>query len=609
MLTYLLKERSGRFVLLGTGCLLAGYLCQFLSLPLVSTLCFYISIFFLGYQATKNAIVDTWQNRQLNVDLLMILAALGACIIGFESEGALLLFIFAVAEVLEQYANDRSSSAITALMSQVPETAQRLLPSGETEEVLTEELKVGDQILIAKGAQISIDGTVESAVEVNEAALTGESVPVHKNIGEEVYAGTVNAGQSFVLKVSKTADQTVFSNIIRMVEEAENRPSKASRFIDKIENKYVWSVLIAVPLFIALLHFGQGLSFQEAFYRGMVFLTVASPCALVASATPATLAAISKGARNGILVKGGAALEALNQMEHLLSDKTGTLTFGAFDVVDYELADELLAEVVFMEQHSTHPIAQAIVTKFKAVDLSKLDRQEEVEELTGSGLRKGSIQIGKPSDFSGFADPKGIQGKLSQSDYTYVLVSKDQQIQGYLALSDQIRPQAKEAVKNFQAAGVTVHMLTGDNEKVAQHVAAELGIDQYQAAMMPEDKIHYVKTGQDKGYIMGMIGDGINDAPALALADISVAMGSGSAVAMESADIVIVKNDLAKLYQEFESSRKLKRIIRENIIFAVGVIIGLVIANFFGWITLPYAVLFHEGSTILVILNGLRMLK
>nr|WP_245338404.1 heavy metal translocating P-type ATPase [Staphylococcus sp. GDX8P106P-2] len=538
----------------------------------------------------------------------MILAAIGAVIINYESEGALLLLIFAGAEVLENYATSKSTKAISELMSHLPSTASRIGADGEITEIPTEELIQGDIVLVAKGEQIPIDGQADRQVSVNEAALTGESVPVVKEKDEEVFAGTVNDGNSFRLTVTKTSDDTIFSNIVRMVEEAQRRPSKLSKTIDRIESKYVISVLIGVPVFIAILYFFNNLGFEESFYRGMVMLTVASPCALVASATPATLSAISNGAKNGILFKGGAAMEALSTMDILYSDKTGTLTYGDFVVEEYAAGEDTLKEVVTIEQHSSHPIAEAIVKKFKTLDLDSVDDSEPVEEIVGSGMKKGDIIVGKPDAFKDYTDPSNYRDQIIAGN-TNIFVGESGQITGYFSLADQVRDEAVHAVENFQNSDIEVVLLTGDNETVAEKVAGEVGITDYTASCLPEDKVRFVNESQKKSKIVGMIGDGINDAPALANADIGIAMGSGSSVAMESSDVVIVKNNLQKLFYSFMLSNRLNRIILANIIFSISVIVILVLLNIFGLLNLPTAVLFHEGSTILVILNGLRLLR
>lgn len=604
MLNYLIKKRPGQFLIAGILFTVIG----FVTSDLVSQIAFYIAIFFLGYFAAQDAIVETIKSKSPNVDLLMILAALGAVVIDYESEGAMLLLIFAGAEFLEAFASDKSTNAIKELMAQVPTVAQVLKPSGDVVEIGTSELVIGDIVIVSKGAQVPIDGISDRKTQINEASLTGESLPAEKEPGDAVFAGTLNEGNVFHLTVNKTSDQTVFSNIIRMVEEAQNRPSHIAKFIDRFEKKYVTGVLITVPIFIAILYYMSGFTFEEAFYRGMVLLTVASPCALVASATPATLSAISNGAKNGILVKGGAAMEALATMDVLYSDKTGTMTFGDFRVVDYEATTDIIKEVVFMEQQSSHPIAQAIVSKFSDLSLDAIDSREPIEEIAGLGLKKGSYRVGKPSAFTQFNDPNQYHEK-SAGDHTTILVAKENEIVGYFSMRDQVRHEAVDAVKGFQEEGVEVILLTGDNEAVAKKVAKEVNITHYKAACTPEDKITAIMASQEKEQVVGMIGDGINDAPALANANIGIAMGSGTSVAMESAEVVIVKNDLMKLLYSYKLSQRLNRIIKQNIIFAVGVIIMLVALNVLGLLDLPTGVVFHEGSTILVILNGLRLIR
>ncbi|MEI3599187.1 MULTISPECIES: heavy metal translocating P-type ATPase [unclassified Oceanobacillus] len=607
MFNYLIKSRPGQFLLVGIFFIILGFIfAPFIEI--VSRLSFYAAIFFLGFFAAKSAVVDTIQSKSPNVDLLMILAALGAVLINYESEGAILLLIFAGAEALEDYASAKSTNAISELMSQVPSTAQVLRDNGEVVEIPTDDLNIGDMVVVSKGELIPIDGITDRQTMVNEAALTGESVPVSKEKGDEVFAGTINEGHAFHLEVNKLSNETVFSNIIRMVEEAQNRPSNVSKFIDRIESKYVISVLVGVPIFIFILYAFNDFTFQEAFYRGMVMLTVASPCALVASATPATLSAISNGARNGVLFKGGAAMEALSTMDVLYSDKTGTLTHGEFEVVDYAAQEDILSEVVYMEQQSSHPIARAIVDTFNYLDLDQIDRNEPVEEVAGSGMKKGEIQIGKPSVFDQYEDIHNYRKKAIDGN-TNIFVGKNNKIVGYFSLADRVRKESAEAVAGFQKEGIRVALLTGDNETVAKKVADEVGGVDYVASCLPEDKIKYIHESQQAGKIVGMIGDGINDAPALANADIGIAMGNGSSVAMESSDVVIVKNNLAKLFYSFKLSHRLNRIIVGNVAFSIGVILALVILNLFGLLNLPMAVLFHEGSTILVILNGLRLLR
>ena len=295
-------------------------------------------------------------------------------------------------------------------------------------------------------------------------------------------------------------------------------------------------------------------------------------------------------------------------MNILYSDKTGTLTVGDFEVVNYQAEEDVIREVVYMEQSSSHPIAQAIIKAFPKVNLELVDRRESVEEISGHGMRKGSLLVGKPSSFDNYEDPFEIR-KNRQAGYTSVFVGRDNEIIGYFNLADQVRNEAKQAIKDFKARGVDVVLLTGDNDEVAGKVAEEVGLEHYHANLTPENKITFVQNSQAENLSVGMIGDGINDAPALAHAEIGIAMGSGSSIAMESSEVVIVKNDLNKLFYSYDLSHRLNRIILQNVIFSVAVIVGLITFNITGWLDLPLGVVFHEGSTILVILNGLRLLK
>lgn len=300
-------------------------------------------------------------------------------------------------------------------------------------------------------------------------------------------------------------------------------------------------------------------------------------------------------------------MEALSTMNILYTDKTGTLTYGDFQVVDYHLDQELLKEVIYMEQQSSHPIGRAIVSAFKEINLAQVNQAESIEEIAGSGIKKGAILVGKPDAFKQYDKFDQFEKLLEKSDTT-IFVAKGNEVVGYFSLRDRIRPQSASTVADFQKEGIKVYLLTGDNEKVAAQVAKEVKVDDYISSMLPEDKIDFVLKSQGKEDVVGMIGDGINDAPALANADIGIAMGSGSSVAMESSDVVVVKNDLSKLFYSYQLSKKLNKIIIQNVIFSIAVIVSLITLNMFGVLGLPLAVLFHEGSTILVILNGLRLL-
>lgn len=607
MWNYLKTNREGQFLVIGIALTVLGFALTALDLA-DSRWVFYGAIGFLGFYAAKDAVVETFKHKAPNDALLMVLSALGATLIQYESEGAVLLLIFAGAEVLEDYVTAKATDSISELMSSVPNEAHVMRKNGDVEIVPTDTLEVGDTVVVQKGAQLPIDGTIDRQAVVNEAALTGESIPVEKASGEMVYAGTLNEGDVFYLTVTQTSDQTIFSNIIHMVEQAQQHPSTKARWIDTFEAYYVTGVLIAVPLFIIGLFFLQELSWQAAFYRGLVLLTVASPCALVASITPATLSAISNGAKNGILFKGGKAMERFGELKTLYTDKTGTLTQGEFSVTDYELADDYLSTLVYMEQQSNHPIAQAIVAHFKSEKIELPTEPDQIEEIAGAGLRMGNITVGKPDLFKTSTGIEAVQAAIDGPETT-IIVAEHDCIVGYVNLADKIRVSSQQAVHHFQAAGIEVVLLTGDQQRVAEAIAAEIGIPKTYAELLPEDKMNFIQSSQSSNEVVGMIGDGINDAPALAHADIGIAMGSGSQAAMESADIVIVKNDLQKLFNSYRLSQRLDKIIKQNLFFAIGVILTLITLNILGWLDLPMGVVFHEVSTILVILNGLRLLR
>lgn len=575
--------------------------------PPLAPLAFSLAILIGGYRQTWEGLQETWTHRHLNVDLLMALAAIGAAIIGNWLEGALLTFIFCLSGALEEYATGKSKREISQLIAMQPETALKIV-QGQTQEVPVASLAVGDQVLVPKGANIPIDGRLSTPALVDESAVSGESVPLDKQLGDEVFGGTLNLGEALTLTVSKVSTDTLFAKIIQLVEEAQNTPSETASFIDKIENIYVKVVLLSVPLLIFGTHFGLGWDWQESFYRGMVLLVVASPCALVASATPATLSAISNGARHGLLFKGGIYLEQLSDLRAIAFDKTGTLTYGRLTVTDaYFLKEEALAKqiLVSMEQTSSHPLAQAIVHRF----------QDEVttialtpKEIPGQGMEAevaGQLwRIGKPDTSLSLA---AVQ--LQQAGKTVICLTRDQELIAYFGLLDTPRPEASSVIAYLKAQGIHTTMLTGDNQQTALAVGTALGLDEIHGGCLPQEKTRLIQEQKAAFGTNAMIGDGINDAPALANATIGFAMGQGTAIAMDVADVVLMKDDLTKLQMSHQLSLKMKRIITQNICFSVAVILFLICSNILQLINLPFGVVAHEGSTILVILNGLRLLR
>lgn len=441
------------------GCLLfmiAGFIFDRFSLTI--TPLFYISAIIIGgYKQTSEGLKELWNDRTLNVDLLMALAAIGACLIGNYFEGAMLTFIFCLSGALEEYTTNKSQKEITALMNLQPQKAQLLKENGQMQEVDVSQLKVDDLVFVAKGAAVPIDGCLESTqATIDESALSGESVPVEKYLGDEMFAGTLNQGNPITIRVTKTSAETVFAKIIQLVEEAQNTPTQTASFIERIENNYVKLILLAVPLMILLPHFFLGWSWDESFYRGMVLLVVASPCALVASATPASLAALSNSAKNGILIKGGIHLEKLSELKAIAFDKTGTLTKGKPVVTDSFFFDEKdLAQqlLIAMEQKTTHPLAHAILQYFDCT-IPEAIQCLSVEEITGFGLQTTYLgaqwKVGKhaydPETMIISKEIEEMIERLENQGKTVIYLSKDQQLIAVLGLLDIPKANAQQVI-------------------------------------------------------------------------------------------------------------------------------------------------------------------
>lgn len=601
--------------------IILGIVLQWQNFDTAAAIIFVLSFIIGGYKQAKEGFIDTVENKHLNVDILMVLAAVGASLIGYWMEGALLIFIFSLSGSLEEYATDKSTQAITALMNIVPEIAKRINPDGSIEDVAVKDLKVGDTLMVPKGASIPIDGTIASGLGlIDEAAISGESVPVEKTVGDDIFGSTINLSEALTMTVSKESKDTLFAKIIRMVEEAQKTPSKTASFINRIENTYVKIVLVFVPVMIAVFYFLLDWGWNESFYRGMVLLTVASPCALVASATPAVLSAISNAAKRGILFKGGIAIENFSAMDCIAFDKTGTLTEGKPVVTEANYlagTDEkhIMSVVYALEHSSTHPIASALVQHLETKEYVK-NQMDSIQDLTGFGLACEAFgskwKIGKKTFVvtDELNEPSFVKEAfaLQNEGKTVIYVSQDDKVVAYYALLDTPKSEAKDMIAFFKANGVHTIMITGDNEATGQTIGKQLGVDEIRANCLPEDKTTILKELQAKYKLVGMVGDGVNDAPALANADIGIAMGEGTDIAMETADVVLMKSELDKLEYCYGLSKKLKKITMQNIIFSITVILILILSNLFQLINLPLGVVGHEGSTILVILNSLRLL-
>jgi Cd2+/Zn2+-exporting ATPase len=581
----------------------------------------YLLAFFIGgFAKAKEGIEATIENKDLNVEILMLFAAIGSAIIGYWTEGAILIFIFSLSGALETYTMNKSRKEISSLMNIQPEEAL-LVNSGIEKRIPVAELQVGDQILVKPGERIPSDGTIlRGQSNIDESMITGESIPVSKNREEEVFAGTVNLSGSITIHVTKKKNETLFHKIIELVQSAQSEKSPSQLFIEKFEGRYVKSVLFATFLMMFLPHFLLGWNWTEDFYRAMILLVVASPCALAASIMPATLSAISKGARHGILFKGGVHLENLGNVDAIAFDKTGTLTKGKPEVTEVIVKDGMDKEMLIwnaasIENYSTHPLAQAIVSFAKKQAGIELLTPEELEDVPGWGIRAKlngwQWKIGK-ADFIGeqtatFANEKAKI--LANRGNTLVFVKMKHECVGLFALRDVVREETKTAIEELRKMGVFTIMLTGDSKHTAKVIAAESHVDQFIAECLPEGKVEHLKELKNKFKTVAMVGDGINDAPALATANIGIAMGGGTDVALETADVVLMKNDLPRIAEAIKLSKRMNRIIKQNIFFSITVIVLLIISNFFKILELPYGVIGHEGSTILVILNGLRLLK
>ncbi|HEX6923259.1 MAG TPA: heavy metal translocating P-type ATPase [Bacillales bacterium] len=602
---------AGAFILTAWGLQSAG-------LEVTSVILFLSAYVIGGYAKAKEGVEETIKDRTLNVELLMFLAAIGAAVIGYWLEGAVLIFIFALSGALETYTMNKSQKELSSLMSLQPETA-RLIRNGSESTILAKELAVEDVILVKPGERMPADGVIlQGQTSVNEAAITGESMPVHKTKNGEVLAGTVNLDGAVQVKVTKTTDDSLFQKIITLVQHAQEEKPPSHLFIEKLESTYVKVVLIGSGLMMFLPHYLVGWSWNETIYRALVLLVVASPCALVASTMPAVLSAISYGARQGMLFKGGVHLEGLGKLNAIAFDKTGTLTAGKPEVTDVAAREgtdrERLVQIAAsIESYANHPLASAITAYAKEMG-TLLTEPEKIKDVPGWGVEAVvdgiPYKVGK-AEFVGTAEAEefAVGMSLQTAGKTLVFVKKEEEIIGVLALKDTIRPEVKETIKAINRAGVETIMLTGDSEEIAVEIARETGVKQYKAGCLPDEKLEHIKKLTKKHQRVAMVGDGINDTPALATADIGIAMGAGTDAALETADVVIVKNDLRQIANTVRLSKRMNRIVKQNMAFSIVVILMLIASNFMQDLSLPMGVVGHEGSTILVILNGLRLLR
>jgi len=590
--------------------------------PLQSAL-FIIAFLFGGAYGLLDGIKAAWHEHKLDVNLLMIMAAAGAAIVGQPLEGAILLFLFSLSNTLQTFALERNRRAIEKLLDLRPPMAAVRRGSRITM-LAVEKVLIGDIVLVRPGERFPIDGQITlGSSEVDQATITGESVPVHKEVGDAVYAGTVNGNGALEVRTQHLAEDTTLARIVQMVEEAQNSRARTQSALDQFEQVYAWFVVGGAVLLTTIPYFLMGKEFYPSFYLAMTWLVVASPCALVISTPASILSAIANGARNGVLFKGGVHLEKAAGLKVIAFDKTGTLTFGQPALAELfpfeDLAEnELIRLVASAEARSEHPLGQAIIKEAKARNLA-VPLSTEFRAIPGQGVEatveEFRIWVGNPRFFSerGIQIPAVLEQRMhamENNGQTVMLAYTPQKWLGLLGVADILRPNAREIIQALKAAGIerTV-MLTGDNERVARAVASQAGVDQVHAALLPQDKVQLIESLRQRYGEIAMIGDGVNDAPALAAADVGIAMGgAGSDVALETADIVLMSDDLTNLPHAIHLAHQSKKIIWQNLTFALAVIVVLVVSAFGLDLALPLGVVGHEGSTVLVVLNGLRLL-
>jgi Cd2+/Zn2+-exporting ATPase len=597
---------------------------KFFALPhIVALVCYVLAYIAGGYDVAREALPDLFRGK-LNTDILMLAAAVGAAAINQWSEGAFLLFLFALGHAGEHYALDRARNAVGELGKLMPRTAH--LKRGErVEEVPVETLAVDDVVVVRPGDRVPVDGVIVAGEStLDQSAVTGESVPVARKPNDEVFAGTINQENGLDVRVTRVAADNTLSRIMKLVAEAQEQQSPTQQLTEKFTRWFVPAVLLLTLLMIFLPPLLFGWTWSASFYRGMVLLVAASPCALAIGTPAAVLAGIAQAARRGVLIKGGVHLENLGRLRVIAFDKTGTITSGKFAVTRIVALDGASEETVLrfassVEEQSSHPLAAAIVQTARDRKIT-FPAAVSVENLAGKGIRaqvEGSeVLLGALRAFAD--DPAAAKGgslaqtisQLEDDGQTTVIVRQGGKFIGVIALADEPRASSVGIMERLKALGVNqLVMLTGDNEAVAKRVAATVGLTDVRAALLPENKLTAIRDLEREHGAIAMVGDGVNDAPALAAATVGIAMGgAGTAVALETADVALMGDDLGKLTFAVGLSRASRRIIWQNLAIALGVIALLIIGTLTGKVALSVAVFFHEGSTVLVAMNALRLL-
>jgi Zn2+/Cd2+-exporting ATPase len=588
---------------------------------------FLTAILIGGYSLFKFGFQNLFK-LQFDMKTLMTIAIIGAAIIGEWSEGAVVVILFAISEALEKYSMDKARASIRSLMDIAPKEAL-IRRNGKEMNIHVEDILVGDIMIVKPGQKIAMDGVViDGFSSVNQAAITGESVPVAKQVNEEVFAGTLNEEGVLEVKVTKRVDDTTIAKIIHLVEEAQAERAPSQAFVDKFA-KYYTPVIMMVAALVAIvppLFFGA--DWSEWVYQGLAVLVVGCPCALVVSTPVAIVTAIGNAARNGVLIKGGIYLEETGTLKAVAFDKTGTLTKGVPVVTDFEVVSEnisdnkqLLSIISALEYRSQHPLASAIMKKADQENVSFKNMEvTEFSSVTGKGI-KGKIKeetffIGSPNWLAELTNGLNsvIQERilsLQDQGKTVMVMANKKEILALIAVADEVRDSSQSVIQKLHALGIKkTIMLTGDNNGTAKAIGEAVGVTDVKAELLPQDKLNFIKQLRKEYGKVAMVGDGINDAPALAASTVGVAMGgAGTDTALETADIALMADDLRKLPFTIKLSREALKIIKQNITFSIGIKIVALLLVIPGWLTLWIAIFADMGATLIVTLNGLRLLR
>ncbi|MGG3449975.1 heavy metal translocating P-type ATPase [Domibacillus aminovorans] len=585
-------------------------------------LIFALSILIGGFALFKVGLKNLTK-LQFDMKTLMTVAIIGAAIIGEWGEGAVVVFLFAVSEALESYSMEKARQSIRSLMDIAPDTA--IIKRGKNEfEVDVEDIQVGDIMIIKPGQKVAMDGEVlNGQSSINQAAITGESIPVHKQTGDEVFAGSLNEEGFLEARVTKRTEDTTIAKIIHLVEEAQAERAPSQQFVDKFAKYYTPAIMMIALLVAIIPPLFMEAEWSEWIYRGLAVLVVGCPCALVISTPVAIVTAIGNAAKNGVLIKGGIHLEETGRLNVIAFDKTGTLTEGKPDVTNVvSLSDlsekDILAIASAIEKFSQHPLASAILRKAEQENVDEYTA-DDFQSITGKGakaiLNETTYFIGSPTLFDEMRSiPKKIQNQiigLQQQGKTVMLVGTEEEIKGYLAVADQVRESSLSIIQKLQKLGIEkTIMLTGDNQATGKAIGKQLGLSEVKADLMPQDKLEAIKSLREQHGKVAMVGDGINDAPALASATVGIAMGgAGTDTALETADIALMADDLEKLPYTIALSRKTLNVIKQNVTFAFGLKLLALLLIIPGWLTLWMAIFADMGATLIVVLNSLRLLK